>query len=184
MSYSEYYFCSRRETENRYQEYGGKIQQGGENRYQEYGDPKMAGTGSITGKGSAPAHVDLKAWDDKFENFLAKQEQIKAERIAKRTAYCDEKGIQGQLRDDIIKGKIRIEDYEKIAEQARDVVEETSDERSERLIKEASIAIAPFLVPEAPETPVEEPVAEQPVEPTAEPEEKPRKRSKKKSEEV
>lgn len=161
MSYSEYYFCSRKETENRYQEYGGKIQQGGENRYQEYGDPKMAGTGSILGK--APAHVDMKAFDDKFENFLVKQEQIKAERIAKRTAYCDENGIQGQLRDDIIRGKIRIEDYEKIAEQARDVVEEA---------------------PEAPETPVEEPVAEQPVEPTDEPVEKPRKRSKKKSEEV
>lgn len=159
MSYSEYYFCSRRETENRYQEYGGKIQQGGENTYQEYGDPKMAGTGSIS---KAPAHVDMKAWDDKFENFLAKQEQIKAERIAKRTAYCDEKGIQGQLREDIIKGKIRIEDYEKIAEQARDVVEAEQ-------------------APEAPETPVEEPVAEQPVESTAELVEKPRKRSKKKS---
>jgi len=185
MSYSEYYFCSRRETENRYQEYGGKIQKGENNSYQEYGDPKMAGTDSVFNKGSStPAHVDLKAWDDKFENFLAKQEQIKAERIAKRTAYCDEKGIQGQLREDIIKGKIRIEDYEKIAEQARDVVEETSDERSERLIKEASVAIAPFLVPEAPETPVEEPVAEQPVETTDEPVEKPRKRSKKKSEEV
>ena len=165
MSYSEYYFCSRRETENRYQEYGGKIQSGEDNRYQEYGDPKMAGTGSILGKGGAPAHVDLKAWDDKFENFLAKQEQIKAERISKRTAYCDEKGIQGQLRDDIIKGKIRIEDFEKIAEHARDVVEGEQ-------------------APEAPETPVEEPVAEQPVETTAEPVEKPRKRSKKKSEEV
>lgn len=157
MSYSEYYFCSRRETENRYQEYGGKIQQGTENTYQEYGDPKMAGT-------SAP-HVNMKAWDDKFENFLVKQERIKAERISKRTAYCDEKGIQGQLRDDIIKGKIRIEDFEKIAEQARDVVEAEQ-------------------APEAPETPVEEPVAEQPVETTAEPVEKPRKRSKKKSEEV
>lgn len=178
MSYSEYYFCSRRETENRYQEYGGKIQQGTENTYQEYGDQKMAGTDSVTG--GAPK-VNMKACDDKFENFLVKQERIKAERIAKRTAYCDEKGIQGQLRDDIINGKIRIEDYEKIAEQARDVVEETSDERSERLLKEASVAIAPFLVPE---TPVEEPVAEQPVETTAEPEEKPRKRSKKKSEEV
>lgn len=165
MSYSEYYFCSRRETENRYQEYGGKIQKGEDNRYQEYGDPKMAGTDSVFGKGGAPAHVDLKAWDDKFEVFLAKQEQIKAERIAKRTAYCDEKNIQGQLREDIIKGKIRIEDYEKIAEQARDVVEAEQ-------------------APEAPETPVEEPVAEQPVETTAEPVEKPRKRSKKKSEEV
>lgn len=165
MSYSEYYFCSRRETENRYQEYGGKIQHGTENTYQEYGDPKMAGTGSILCKSGAPAHVDLKAWDDKFENFLAKQEQIKAERISKRTAYCDEKGIQGQLRDDIIKGKIRIEDYEKIAEQARDVVESEP-------------------APEAPETPVEEPVAEQPEETTAEPVEKPKKRSKKKSEEV
>lgn len=165
MSYSEYYFCSRRETENRYQEYGGKIQKGEDNRYQEYGDPKMAGTDSVFGKNGAPAHVDLKAWDDKFENFLAKQEQIKAERISKRTAYCDEKGIHGQLRDDIIKGKIRIEDYEKIAEQARDVVEAEQ-------------------APEAPETPVEEPVAEQPVETTAEPVEKPRKRSKKKSEEV
>lgn len=163
MSYSEYYFCSRRETENRYQEYGGKIQQGTENTYQEYGDPKMAGTGSVTG--GAPAHVDMKAWDDKFENFLVKQERIKAERISKRTAYCDEKGIQGQLRDDIIKGKIRIEEFEKIAEQARDVVEAEQ-------------------APEAPETPVEEPVAEQPVETTAEPVEKPRKRSKKKSEEV
>lgn len=185
MSYSEYYFCSRKETENRYQEYGGKIQHGTENTYQEYGDPKMAGTGSILGKSSAPAHVDMKAWDDKFENFLVKQEKIKADRIAKRTAYCDEKGIQGQLREDIIKGKIRIEDYEKIAEHARDVVEETSDERSERLLKEASVAIAPFLVPEqpaeAPETPVEEPVAEQPVETTDEPVEKPKKRSKKKS---
>lgn len=166
MSYSEYYFCSRRETENRYQEYGGKIQKGEGNSYQEYGDPKMAGTDSVfNNKGGATPHVDLKAWDDKFENFLAKQEKIKAERIAKRTAYCDEKGIQGQLREDIIKGKIRIEDYEKIAEQARDVVEAEQAQ-------------------EAPETPVEEPVAEQPVETTAEAEEKPKKRSKKKSEEV
>lgn len=186
MSYSEYYFCSRRETENRYQEYGGKIQKGEDNRYQEYGDPKMAGTDSIFGKGGAPAHVDLKAWDDKFENFLAKQEQIKAERISKRTAYCDEKNIQGQLREDIIKGKIRIEGYEKIAEQAREVTEETEVKQEPAILTEEFFhpSVEPEQAPEAPETPVEEPVAEQPVETTAEPVEKPKKRSKKKSEEV
>lgn len=185
MSYSEYYFCSRRETENRYQEYGGKIQKGEGNSYQEYGDPKMAGTDSVFNKnGGATPHVDLKAWDDKFENFLAKQEKIKAERIAKRTAYCDEKGIQGQLREDIIKGKIRIEDYEKIAEQARDVTEQTEVKPQPAILTEEFFH--PTFQPsvEAPETPVEEPVAEQPVDTTAEPEEKPKKRSKKKSEEV
>ena len=159
MSYSEYYFCSRRETENRYQEYGGKIQNGEDNRYQEYGDPKMSGTDSIFGKGSAPAPVNLAAFDDEMERYCEQQRKIKEERISKRTAYCDEHDIQGEMREKILKGRISIEEFEALQKSVTDVTE-------------------------APETPVEEPVAEQPVETTDEPVEKPRKRSKKKSEEV
>lgn len=160
MSYSEYYFCSRRETENRYQEYGGKIQKGEGNSYQEYGDPKMAGTDSVfNNKGSAPAPVNLAAFDDEMERYCEQQRKIKAERLAKRTAYCDEHDIQGDIREKILKGRISIEEFEALQKSATEVTE-------------------------APETPVEEPVAEQPVDTTAEPVEKPKKRSKKKSEEV
>ena len=223
MSYSEYYFCSRRETENRYQEYGGKIQKGEGNSYQEYGDPKMAGTDSVFNKGSAPAPVNLAAFDDEMERYCEQQRKIKAERLAKRTAYCDEHDIQGDIREKILKGRISIEEFEALQKSASEVtdapegkpepvilteeffhpsveftnapetpVEETSDERSERLIKEASAAIAPFLVPEQP--------AEESVEvqtdvttsfTTAEPETVPeqpqtgkKKKSKKKTEEV
>lgn len=160
MSYSEYYFCSRRETENRYQEYGGKIQNGEGNSYQEYGDPKMAGTDSVfNNNGGAHAPVNLAAFDDEMERYCEQQRKIKAERLAKRTAYCDEHDIQGDIREKILKGRISIEEFEALQKSATEVTE-------------------------APETPVEEPVAEQPVETTAEAEEKPKKRSKKKSEEV
>ena len=155
MSYSEYYFCSRRETENRYQEYGGKIQNGEDNRYQEYGDPKMSGTSSLFG--SQPAN--LAVFNDEYERFLEEQRKIKAERLAKRTDYCDEHDIQGEMREKILNGRISIEEFEALQKSATEVTE-------------------------APETPVEEPVAEQPVDTTAEPVEKPKKRSKKKSEEV
>ena len=166
MSYSEYYFCSRRETENRYQEYGGKIQKGEGNSYQEYGDPKMAGTDSVfNNKGGAHAPVNLAAFDDEMERYCEQQRKIKAERLAKRTAYCDEHNIQGDIREKILKGRISIEEFEALQKSATDVVEAEQ-------------------APEAPETPVEEPVAEQPVDTTAEPVEKPKKRSKKKSEEV
>lgn len=184
MSYSEYYFCSRRETENRYQEYGGKIQKGEDNSYQEYGDPKMAGTDSVFNKGGASAPINLAAFDDEMERYCEQQRKIKAERLAKRTAYCDEHDIQGDIREKILKGRISIEEFEALQKSATEVTEQTEVKPQPAILTEEFFH--PTFQPsvEAPETPVEEPVAEQPVETTAEPEEKPKKRSKKKSEEV
>lgn len=186
MSYGEYGFTKRSEVQSSYQEYSCKPREEKEQSYQEYGDPKMSGTGSLFG--SQPAPVDLAAFDDEMERYCEEQKKIKAERLAKRTAYCDEHDIQGDIREKILKGRISIEEFEALQKSACDVTEETSDERSERLLKEASIAIAPFLVPEQP---AEEPVEAQTDVTTAEAETVPeqpqtgkKKKSKKKTEEV
>lgn len=217
MSYGEYGFTKRSEVQSSYQEYSCKPREEKEQSYQEYGDPKMSGTGSLFG--SQPAPVNLAAFDDEMERYCEQQRKIKAERLAKRTAYCDEHDIQGDVREKILKGRISIEEFEALQKSASEVteapegkpepvvltedffhpsveftnapetpVEETSDERSERLIKEASAAIAPFLVPEQP---AEESVEVTTSFTTAEPETVPeqpqtgkKKKSKKKTEEV
>ena len=175
MSYGEYGFTKRSEVQASYQEYSCKPREEKEQSYQEYGDPKMSGTGSLFG--SQPAPVNLAAFDDEMERYCEEQKKIKAERLAKRTAYCDEHDIQGDIREKILKGRISIEEFESLQKSATEVTEapeqpevkpqphilteeffhpsvevreETSDERSERLINEASAAIAPFLVPEQP----------------------------------
>lgn len=183
MSYGEYGFTKRSEVQSSYQEYSCKPRDEKRQSYLEYGDPKMRRTGSLFG--STQGRVDLRSFDEEMERYCEEQRKIKAERLAKRTAYCDEHDIQGETREKILKGRVSVEEFEALQKSAS---EETSDERSERLIKEASAAIAPFLVPEQP---VEEPVEVQTDVTTAEAETVPeqpktskKKKSKKKTEEV
>lgn len=188
MSYGEYGFTKRSEVQSSYQEYSCKPRVEKEQSYQEYGDPKMSGTGSLFG--SQPAPVDLAVFDDEMERYCEQQRKIKAERLAKRTAYCDEHDIQGDIREKILKGRISIEEFEKIAEQARDVTEQTE------VKQEPAILTEEFFHPsveaeQAPEQPAEEPVEVQTDVTTAETETVPeqpqtgkKKKSKKKTEEV
>ena len=121
MSYGEYGFSKRSEVQSSYQEYSCKPREEKEQSYQEYGDPKMSGTGSLFG--SQPAPVDLAAYDDEMERYCEEQRKIKAERLAKRTAYCDEHDIQGDIREKILKGRISIEEFEALQKSATEVTE-------------------------------------------------------------
>lgn len=134
--------------------------------YEEYGSAKNVSPAlktSITGSAPSKANAaSMKQFDNDFDKFIKMQEKIKAERIADRTKYCDEKGIQGKLRDDIISGKLRIEDYEMIAEQARSVVEpepeapvETVEAPVEEAPKKKSKKKVEVVEETEPEAPVE-----------------------------
>lgn len=162
MSYGEYGFTKRSEAQSSYQEYSCKPREEKHESYQEYGDPKLSGTGSLFG--SAPRPVDLRAFDAEMERYCEEQRKIKAERLAERTAYCDEHDIQGDNREKILKGRLSIEEYE---------------------------ALQQTVAPEAPEQPAEEPEQAQTDVSTAEAETVPeqpqtakKKKSKKKTEEV
>ena len=153
MSYGEYGFTKRSEVQSSYQEYSCKPREEKEQSYQEYGDPKMAGLDSIFSNCGAPAHVDMKAFDDKFENFLAKQEEIKAERLAKRTAYCDEHDIQGDIREKILKGRISIEEFEALQKSATEVTEAPEQPAEEPVEVQTDVNTAETeTVPEQPQT--------------------------------
>jgi len=75
----------------------------------------------------------------------------KDERLAKRTAYCDEHDIQGDAREKILKGRISIEEFEALQKSATEITE-------------------------APEQPAEESVEVQTDVTMAEPEEAPKKK--------
>lgn len=182
MSYGEYGFTKRSEVQSSYQEYSCKPREEKEQSYQEYGDPKMSGTGSLFG--SAPTPVNLAAFDEEMERYCEQQAKIKAERIAKRTAYCDEHNIQGDIREKILKGRISIEEFEALQKSASEVTEAP---------EQPAILTEEFFHPSVnePEQPAEEPVEVQTDVTTEEPETLPeqpqtgkKKKSKKKTEEV
>lgn len=121
MSYGEYGFTKRSDVQSSYQEYSCKPRDERAQSYQEYGDPKMSGTSSLFG--SAPRPVDLKAFDEEMERYCEEQRKIKAQRLAERTAYCDEHDIQGDVREKILKGRVSIEEFEALQKSATEVTE-------------------------------------------------------------
>lgn len=188
MSYGEYGFTKRSEVQSSYQEYSCKPREEKEQSYQEYGDPKMSGTGSLFG--SQPAPVNLAAFDDEMERYCEEQRKIKAERLAKRTAYCDEHDIQGDIREKILKGRISIEEFEALQKSASEVTE-APEVKPQPVILTEEFFHPSVEFTNAPEQHAEEPVEVQTDVNTAETETAPeqpqtgkKKKSKKKTEEV
>jgi hypothetical protein len=167
MSYGEYGFTKRSEVQSSYQEYSCKPREEKEQSYQEYGDPKMSGTCSLFG--SQPAPVDLAAFDDEMERYCEQQRKIKAERLAKRTAYCDEHDIQGDIREKILKGRISIEEFEALQKSASEVTE-APEGKQEPVVLTEEFFHPSVEFTNAPEQPAEEPVEVQTDVTTAEPE--------------
>ena len=160
MSYGDYGFTKRSEAQSSYQEYSCKPRGDKEQSYLEYGDPKMSGTSSLFGSAQRP--VNIKAFDEEMERYCEEQRKIKAQRLAERTAYCDEHGVQGDDREKILKGRVSIEEFEATKKSASELTE-------------------------APEQPAEAPVEGQTAETETVPEQPQtgkKKKSKKKTEEV
>lgn len=151
MSYGEYGFTKRGEVQSSYQEYSCKPREENEQSYQEYGDPKMSGTDSLFG--STPAN--LAAFDDEMEKYCEEQRKIKAERLAKRTAYCDEHDIQGDVREKILKGRISIEEFEALQKSATEVTEAPEVKPQPAILTEEFFHPSFEATEQAPEEPVE-----------------------------
>lgn len=151
MSYGEYGFTKSSEARLSYQEYSCKPREENQLSYREYGDPKLSGTGSLFG--SAPRPVDLRAFDAEMERYCEEQRKIKAERLAERTAYCDEHDIQGDDRDKILKGRLSIEEYEALQQTASELAEAPEQHAEEPLQAQTDVTTAEAeTVPEQPQT--------------------------------
>lgn len=151
MSYGEYGFTKRSEAQSSYQEYSCKPREERAQPYQEYGDPKLSGTSSLFG--SAPRPVDLKAFDAEMERYCEEQRKIKAQRLAERTAYCDEHGVHGEDREKILKGRLSIEEFEALQKSDSELAEEPEQPAEEHAEAQTDVNTAEAeTVPEQPQT--------------------------------
>jgi hypothetical protein len=111
----------------------------------------MSGTSSLFGSATRP--VDLKAFDEEMERYCEEQRKIKAQRLAERTAYCDEHDIQGDDREKILKGRVSIEEFEALQKTASELAEASEQPAEESVEGQTDVYTAETeTVPEQPQT--------------------------------